>query len=150
MQRPNHSTRSTRIPERREGAYCYVLITPARNEADTIELTIQSVVRQTIRPAKWVIVSDGSTDGTDELVSKFGTQYDWIELVRKSNRSERHFAGKVDAFNAGYAKVKDLEFEIVGNLDADVSFDDPSYFEFLVDKFAENPRLGVCSTSYWE
>ena len=126
-----------------------MLITPARNEVDTIELTIQSVVRQTIRPAKWVIVSDGSTDGTAELVRTFAAQYDWIELVTKSNRSERHFAGKADAFNAGYAKVKDLEFEIVGNLDADVSFDDPGYLEFLVDKFAENPRLGVRRIRSW-
>jgi len=113
-------------------------------------LIIESVVRQTIQPAKWVIVSDGSTDGTDELVMKYAAQHDWIELVRKPERKERHFAGKVEAFNAGYARVKDLEYEVIGNLDADVSFDDDSYFNFVMSKFAENPRLGVCGTAYRE
>ena len=79
----------------------YVLITPARNEAAFIELTIKSMVAQTVRPAKWVIVSDGSTDGTDEIVKKYAANHDWIELLRMPERRERHFAGKVYAFNAG-------------------------------------------------
>jgi biofilm PGA synthesis N-glycosyltransferase PgaC len=130
--------------------YSYVLITPARNEAQFLDRTIQSVIRQTLRPAKWVIVSDGSTDGTDELVSNYSAQYDWIELVSKPARKERHFAAKVDAFNTGYERVKDLEYDVIGNLDADVSFDDAQYFKFLTTKFAENPTLGVCGTSYLE
>ncbi len=127
----------------------YVLITPARNEAEFIELTIKSVVEQTVRPAKWVIVSDGSTDGTDEMVKKHVAQHDWIELVRQPERTERHFAGKVCAFNAGYARVKDLEYDLIGNLDADVSFEE-DYFAFLIRKLAENPRLGVAGTPYRE
>src|SRR2546426_9059646 len=111
--------------------YTYVLITPARNEAKFIELAIKSVVGQTVRPAKWVIVSDGSTDGTDNIVSKYAAQHKWIELVRIPERSERHFAGKVDAFNAGYSRVKDLKYEVIGNLDADVSFDE-DYLAFLI------------------
>ena len=79
----------------------YVLITPARNESKFIELTLQSVVAQTYRPLKWVIVSDGSTDGTDEIVGKYTAEHSWIELVRMPERKERHFAGKVHAFNAG-------------------------------------------------
>jgi poly-beta-1,6-N-acetyl-D-glucosamine synthase len=70
----------------------YVLITPARNEAQSIELTIQSVVAQTIRPLRWVIVSDGSTDETDNIVSKYAAEHPWIELVRTPDRRERHFA----------------------------------------------------------
>src|ERR1035441_7778521 len=101
----------------------YVLITPARNEADFVELTLKSVVSQTVRPLKWVIVSDGSTDGMDEIVSRYAAEQPWIELVRMPERRERHFAGKVNAFNAGYARVKDLSYAIIGNLDADVSFD---------------------------
>jgi glycosyltransferase involved in cell wall biosynthesis len=128
----------------------YVLITPARNEAQFIELTINSVVAQTVRPAKWAIVSDGSTDGTDDIVSKYAARHDWIELVTKPVRKERHFAGKVDAFNAGCERVKDLNYLVIGNLDADVSIDDPGYFEFLMTKFAENSKLGVCGTSYLE
>jgi poly-beta-1,6-N-acetyl-D-glucosamine synthase len=127
----------------------YVLITPARNEAQFIELTIKSVIAQTVRPKKWVIVSDGSTDGTDNIVSSYAAPRDWIELVRLPKRAQRNFAGKVAAFNAGYARVEGLEYDIIGNLDADVSFEE-DYLAFLVTKFAENPRLGVAGTPYRE
>ena len=126
----------------------YVLITPARNEALFIEKTIISVAAQTFRPIKWVIVSDGSTDATDDIVRKYAKDYNWIELVRTPEHSERHFAAKVHAFNAGYVRVKDLGYEIIGNLDADVSFDEKDYFAFLVSKFAEDRRLGVGGTPY--
>jgi glycosyltransferase involved in cell wall biosynthesis len=127
----------------------YVLITPARNEETFIEQTIKSVLNQTIRPAKWVIVSDGSTDRTDEIVSKYAAEHDWIELLRMPERKERHFAGKVHAFNAGYARVNHIGCELVCNLDADVSFE-PDYFEYLLGNFARNPRLGLAGTNYWE
>ena len=127
----------------------YVLITPARDEAQFIELTIKSVVAQTVLPLKWVIVSDGSTDGTDDIVSKYAVVHPWIELVRMPERPERHFAGKVHAFNAGYARVPHLEYDVIGNLDCDTSFD-AGYFDFLLRKFAENPRLGVAGTPFRE
>src|SRR5271166_5248956 len=126
----------------------YVLITPARNESQFIELTIKSVVSQTVRPLKWVIVSDGSTDGTDDIVNKYAAEYPWIELVRMPERRERHFAGKVHAFNAGYARVRDLEYEVTGNLDGDVSFDDQEFFSSLLWKLAEDPMLGVVGASF--
>ena len=118
----------------------YVLITPARNESQFIELTIKSVTAQTVRPTKWVIVSDGSTDGTDDIVRNCVVQHDWIELVRLPEHSQRSFAGKVDAFNAGHARVAGLEYDVIGNLDADVSFEE-DYLAFLVAKFAENPVM---------
>src|SRR5213594_984861 len=127
----------------------YVLSTPARNEVAYIEKTIRSVVAQTLLPLRWVIVSDGSTDGTDEVVKKYAARHDWIELIRRPERAERHFAGKVDAFNAGYARVKDLPYDIIGNLDGDVSFD-TEYLAFLLSKFSENPRLGVAGTPFLE
>jgi cellulose synthase/poly-beta-1,6-N-acetylglucosamine synthase-like glycosyltransferase len=127
----------------------YVLITPARDEAQLIELTIKSVVAQTVRPLKWVIVSDGSTDGTDDIVREYAAQHPWIELVRTPERRERHFAGKVYAFNAGYARVKDLKYQVIGNLDADVSFE-ADHFEFLVAKFADDPQLGVVGAPFRE
>ena len=96
----------------------YVLITPARNEAEFIDLTIRSIVAQTFRPLKWVIVSDGSTDQTDEIVNSYAAAQPWIQLIRMPERKERHFAGKVHAFNAGYEQIKDLNFDVVGNLDA--------------------------------
>lgn len=125
----------------------YVLITPARNEAEYIEGTIKSVVSQTIRPLKWVIVSDGSTDGTDEIVQRYAGEHDWIELVRMPERRERHFAGKVGAFNAGYARVQELPYEAIGSLDADISFD-REYFSFLLAKLASDPELGLVGTPF--
>jgi len=127
----------------------YVLITPARNEAAFIETTIQSMVAQTLLPLRWIIVSDGSTDGTDDIVKKYAAENPWMELVRMPERQERHFAGKVHAFNAGYARVKDLGYDVIGNLDGDTSFDS-DYFEFLMTKFAENPDLGVGGTPFRE
>lgn len=147
----NDSTRSTTLDNGR-GQKClpkYILITPARNEAEFIELTIKSVARQTVLPVKWVIVSDGSTDGTDDIVKKYVAEYKWIELVRMPERSERHFAGKVHAFNAGYERVKDLKYDIIGSLDGDISFEE-DYFSFLLSKFAENPQLGVGGTPFME
>jgi biofilm PGA synthesis N-glycosyltransferase PgaC len=130
-------------------ALTYVLVTPARNEAQYIELTIRSVVSQTVKPAKWVIVSDGSNDGTDEIVARYAADHPWIELVSLPERRERNFAGKVQAFNAGYARCQDIPYDVIANLDGDVSFD-ADYFEFLLDKFAANPRLGVAGTPFRE
>lgn len=125
----------------------YVLITPARNEAQVIELTIKSVVSQTVRPLKWVIVSDGSTDGTADVVERYVAEYSWIELVRMPERQERNFAGKVRAFHAGYERVKDLPYEAVGSLDADISFD-PEYFSFLLERLSEDQQLGLVGTRF--
>jgi poly-beta-1,6-N-acetyl-D-glucosamine synthase len=127
----------------------YVLITPARNEAQYIELTLKSMAAQAARPVKWVIVSDGSTDGTDEIVNRYAAIHPWIELIRMPERRERNFAGKVHAFNAGRARVADLGFEVIGNLDADVTFE-AEHFQFLVAKFAENSQLGVVGAPFRE
>ena len=127
----------------------YVLITPARNEVSLIESTLRAMVTQTVLPMKWVIVSDGSTDGTDELVQAYAARHSWIELVRMPERKERHFGGKVLAFNAGYEKVKNLSYQVIGNLDADSSFE-PDYIEYLLAKFEQHPRLGVAGTNYVE
>jgi glycosyltransferase involved in cell wall biosynthesis len=127
----------------------YVLVTPARNEAHFIESTIQSVVAQTVRPQKWVIVSDGSTDGTDEIVSRYAVAYEWIELLRMPERKERHFAGKVFAFRAGKARVDTVNYEVIASLDADITFE-KDYFEFLLGKLALDPLLGVVGTPYVE
>jgi len=127
----------------------YVLITPARNEAAFIELTLKSVVSQTVPPQKWVIVNDGSTDGTDDIVRGYAANYPWIELVQMPERQERSFAGKAVAVSTGQARLGDLHYDVIGNLDADVSFD-PDYFAFLMERFAENPRLGVGGTAFQE
>jgi glycosyltransferase involved in cell wall biosynthesis len=142
-------SKSTDSGEAKTSHLIYVLITPARNEAMFIEQTIKSVVGQTITPAKWVIVSDGSTDGTDDIVKRYAAEYQWIELVRMSERIDRHFAAKVKAFSAGYARMLDLNYEIIGNLDADISFES-DYMAFLLDRFARMPDLGVAGTPFVE
>src|SRR5205085_10490204 len=99
----------------------YVLVTPARNEVEHIAGSVASVIAQTLPPLRWVIVSDGSTDGTDERVRRLAQGHAWIRLVRMPERRERHFAGKVHAFNAGLAELADLDYELIANLDADIT-----------------------------
>jgi biofilm PGA synthesis N-glycosyltransferase PgaC len=142
MAQPTGQTRST--PPLR-----YALITPARNEAENIERLIQSMVAQTAPPVRWVIVSDGSTDGTDDIVRRYAAEHAWIELERRPERAERHFAAKVEAFNAGLARLKNVDFDLVGNMDADISFD-ADFFAFLLGKFAENPVLGLGGAPFIE
>ncbi len=135
----------------RSGSFLsYVLITPARNEAAFIAQVIQSVVRQTQPPAKWLIVSDGSTDGTDEIVLAHAANHKWIELVRLPESRDRHFAAKVRAFNAGFANLNGTHYDVIGNLDADITIDDEKYFARLLAKFGDNPRLGVAGTPFRE
>jgi poly-beta-1,6-N-acetyl-D-glucosamine synthase len=127
----------------------YALVTPARNEARFIDQTIQSVVAQTVRPAIWVVVSDGSTDETDEIVMRYVKDHPWMQLVRMPEHRDRHFGAKVQSFNAGFERLKLDEYDIIGNLDADITFE-PDYFVFLLEKFAEDPRLGVAGTPFVE
>ena len=127
----------------------YVLITPARNEAEFIEWTLRSVVAQTLPPAKWVIVNDGSTDGTAQIVERYASVHPWIELLQMPERRDRNFGGKAVAVDAGRQRVKGLQFDVIGNLDADVSFE-PDYFEFLMARFFDNPKLGVAGTAFSE
>ncbi|MGB6194266.1 MAG: glycosyltransferase family 2 protein, partial [Terracidiphilus sp.] len=127
----------------------YVLISPARNEEQFIELTLQSMIAQTHLPLRWVIVSDGSTDRTDEIVRSYAARHPWIELLRMPERTERHFAGKVYAFNAGYDRVRALNFDVVGNLDADTSFE-PDHFAFLLGRMRDHAELGVAGAPFRE
>lgn len=127
----------------------YVLITPARNEELFIEQTIRSVISQTVLPKRWVIVSDGSTDATDSIIDRYCKRHDWITLLRMPERVDRHFAAKARSFNTGYNAVRGLDFEIIGNLDADITFG-PEYIQFLLDCFVKCPRLGVAGTPYVE
>lgn len=127
----------------------YVLITPARNEEQFIEKTIQSMIQQKGLPIKWVIVNDGSTDGTGDIVKRYLPTHSWMEMVELPPRQDRSFAKKVHSFNAGYERVKDLEYDVIGNVDADISFD-KDHFEFLLNKFKEDPTLGVAGTIFKE
>jgi poly-beta-1,6-N-acetyl-D-glucosamine synthase len=127
----------------------YLLITAARNEEAFIELTIRSVVNQTVRPMRWFIVSDGSTDRTDEIVRGYAAQHDWIELYRMPERKTRDFGGKARCFNMGCERFKHLSHDVIVSLDADITFE-PGYFEFLLDKLANDPQLGIVGTPFIE
>lgn len=128
----------------------YVLITAAKNEAQFIELTIKSVLSQSVLPLKWVIVNDGSTDETEQIVKKYTDRYPWIELISLPPSFERHFGRKAIAFNKGYELVKHLDYDLIGNLDADISFDDKNYFSYLLNKFEDISNLGIAGTPFRE
>lgn len=127
----------------------YVLVTPSRNEEAFLEKTIQSVIRQRVPPAKWVIVNDGSTDSTGAIAERYAAEHNWIEVVNRPVRKGRNFAAKVNAFNAGLERLKEVSYEIIGNLDSDVLLDE-DHFEFLLGKFRQDSRLGVAGTVFRE
>src|SRR5271165_925739 len=120
----------------------YALMTAAYNEAAHIEKTIQSVLAQTVRPQRWVIVSDGSTDGTDEIIRSYEQQHDFIRFMRMSRPPGHSFRTKVVALQAGQKHLFEAPFGFIGNLDADITIG-PTYFEDLIERFFQNPKLGL-------
>ncbi len=123
----------------------YLLISPCRNEAVYIRQTIESVLAQTIRPASWVIVDDGSTDNTPEILASYTERYDWIRIVTRSDRGHRAVGpGVVDAFYAGYEMAEPDDYDYFCKLDLDLKLP-PQYFEILMSRMAANPRIGTCS-----
>lgn len=120
----------------------YVLLTPARNEEDFIEVTIEAVVAQTVQPRQWIIVNDGSTDRTEAVVARYADRHDFIRLVSVPGGREHGFGSKARALNHSYRLLDESDHEFVGFVDADVSFA-PDYYENILQRFAENPKLGL-------
>jgi glycosyltransferase involved in cell wall biosynthesis len=120
----------------------YVIITPARNEAATIEATIQAVVQQTTLPAEWVIVCNGCNDGTSDIVRKWARQHPFIRLLHLPGPLQNSFADVVHATEYGYVKLQCTHYRFIGLLDADLRFAG-DYFEKLIGRLEENPRLGL-------
>lgn len=129
--------------------FYYIIITPAKNEEKYIEKTIHSVINQTILPLKWVIVDDGSTDRTAEIVQKYSNEYNFIKLIKRQTNSKRELGNKVYAIRNGFEEVKNLQYNFYCNLDADVSFES-NYFEFLLKKFEEDLKLGICGGKVYD
>ena len=127
---------------RRGAGPAYALVTAARNEAALIERTLRSVTAQTMLPSAWVIVSDGSTDATDDIAHAYAARFPFIQVVRIDRQDGRNFVSKVHAVRAGFAKLEAGPFDFVGNLDADLSFG-PAYFERLLEQFDADPGLGL-------
>jgi hypothetical protein len=124
----------------------YVLITPARDEAVYARRTLESVTRQTVPPALWVIVDDGSTDGTGEIVAEYAKRFPYIRVHTRADRGKRAVGpGVIEAFYAGLETVTDLpRFPYLCKLDLDLDLP-PRYFETLIERMEANPRLGTCS-----
>ncbi len=120
----------------------YVLITPVRDEERTIGETIGSVVRQTLLPEEWVIVSDGSTDGTNAIIEEAAARHPWIRLVALPPRKGRDFGAVVRNTELGRESLRTQDYEFLGLLDADVTFQE-DYFERLIERFRSRTRLGL-------
>lgn len=121
----------------------YAVITPVRDEEQYVAATIECVVRQTVLPREWVIVDDGSTDRTGEILDRYASQFSWIRVVHRQNRGfRRPGAGVIEAFYEGYRELSDNNWDFIVKLDGDLTFP-PDYFERCFDRFREEPRLGI-------
>jgi len=120
----------------------YVLVTPACTEEATIEITIRSVLAQTLLPREWIIVSNGSTDRTDEIVQRYAREHSFIRFMKQAVTGPRSFASVVYADQAGYKALKTEDYRFIGLLDADVRFK-PDYFASLISRFDADPKLGL-------
>lgn len=121
----------------------YVVVSPVRDEREHLAKTVESVIGQTIRPAEWVIVNDGSTDGTAEIIDRYAARYPWLHAVHRENRGFRKSGGGVmEAFSEGYGHLGSADWEYLVKLDGDLSFS-ADYFESCFREFEKNPRLGI-------
>ncbi|MGN7205246.1 glycosyltransferase family 2 protein [Pedobacter sp. SAFR-022] len=126
-----------------------LIITPFKNEANSILKTMDSIVRQTMHPVKWLLIDDGSDDESPRMVQEYQAKYPFIHYHRRQGASAQRATGNnvVDVFNAGL-KVADelgLQWDLVGKMDADLVIDRDDYLEFIVRKFDEYPKLGIAS-----
>lgn len=130
--------------------FSYVVITPVRNEAKYLRLTIESMVHQTVLPEEWVMVDDGSTDETPRIIAEAARRYPWIKAVHRPDRGFRKSGGGViEAFYDGYAALSSSDWDFIVKLDGDLSFP-PTHFESLLREFLKNPKLGIASGTYLE
>ncbi len=124
-------------------AVSYCIVTPVRNEEEHFGRTIDSVVSQTIRPARWIIVDDGSTDNTGRIADEAVKHHDWITVVHRKDRGTRRAGdGVMEAFNAGLRALGEESWQYLVKLDGDVSFE-PNYFERCFGEFAADAHLGI-------
>lgn len=127
----------------------YVLITAAKNEAQHVGNTINSVIQQTHLPVRWAIVSDSSTDETDNIIKKNAGNYPLISYLRKEKKSQYSFTSKIDALKMALEHVRQVDFDFIGIIDADITFEN-NYFEKLFKHINKNPYLGVCGGWIYE
>ena len=123
----------------------YVLISPCRNEAVFMRQTLDSVVAQSLKPARWVIVDDGSTDETAVILSEYAAHHNWISIVTRADRGHRAVGpGVIDAFYSGYQTIDQGDYDFVCKLDLDLLLP-PRYFEILIQRMNADSRIATCS-----
>jgi biofilm PGA synthesis N-glycosyltransferase PgaC len=123
----------------------YVVISPCRNEAAFMRETLESVLAQTVRPIEWIIVDDGSTDATGEILAGYAAKHPWIKTVTRPDRGRRSVGpGVIDAFYSGYQAIGARDYEFLCKLDLDLRLP-PRYFEILIERMTGNPLIATCS-----
>lgn len=129
----------------------YVLISPCRDEAQYMRQTLDTVIAQSVRPIKWVIVDDGSTDDTPRILAEYAGQHNWIQIVTRHDRGRRAVGpGVIDAFYAGYETISPDDYDYICKLDLDLRLP-PRYFQMLMERMAAHPRIATCSgKAYFE
>jgi glycosyltransferase involved in cell wall biosynthesis len=128
----------------------YAIVSPVKDEERYVELTLRSVTAQTVPPQWWIIVDDGSTDRTGEIVREYAQRHSFITLLRRPRvGGRRPGAPVIHAFNHGLASLAQQQYDFIVKLDCDLSFQ-PDYFEKLLEHFAGDARLGIASGIYLE
>ena len=126
-----------------KGLSNYLVITPVQNEERYIRKTIESMLCQTIKPMKWVIVNDGSEDETGKIIIEYETEHHWIRTIHRKGRGFRSpGTGVIEAFYEGYNSLDSSDWDFIVKLDGDLSFDG-DYFERCFEEFRKNPKLGI-------
>ena len=121
----------------------YIIICPVRNEEKHLPGTIESIASQTVKPARLVLVNDGSKDRTEEIARAAATKYPWITVINRADRGfRRNGGGVIDTFYDGFKVIEGEPWDYLIKLDGDLSFA-PDYFARCFQKFDETPRLGI-------
>ena len=107
--------------------------------------TLDSVIAQSVRPQKWIIVDDGSSDDSPAILAEYASAHDWIEVITRADRGRRAVgSGVMDAFYAGFETIDIDDYDFICKLDLDLKLPQ-RYFETLLQKMHSDPRLGTCS-----
>jgi Glycosyl transferase family 2 len=139
---PSPTVTAARVHSHAQSGRSYALLTAAYNEEAHVGATIESLLSQSVLPVRWVLVSDGSTDRTAEIIQSYADKHDFIRLLRVNRKPGRSFRSKVIALRAAQDLLKDAEYDFVGNVDADVTVG-RTYFEELLARFERDPSLGI-------
>ena len=127
----------------------FVLITPVKNEEACIEETLKSVIRQTVRPTEWIIVSDNSTDGTEEIIRPYTEKYDFVRLLQNTDRQKRDMASRIFAIQFGIENLNHDSYSFIGILDGDIRLDS-NYYELILKEFQKDESLGLAGGALYE